>query len=126
MQVFQFIIQSMERFYARQLLGITHNHPGHLRIARRFLCPGWEKVNANSIQKTAVNNEFLVPSVQDIRISYIVNSEIRICTCPMGISDAPCKHQGAVTMKYHIAILNFIPSLIPGDRMIYGYVAFGK
>ena len=126
MQVFQSIIQSIERFYARRLLEIAHNYPGHLRIARRFLCPGWEKVNANSIQKTAVNNEFLVPSVQDIRISYIVNSEIGICTCPVGISDAPCKHQGAVVMKYHIAILNFIPSLTPGDRMIYGYVALGK
>jgi len=44
----------------------------------------------------------------------------------VGISGAPCKHQDAVAMKYHIAILNFIPSLTPGDRMIYGYVALDK
>ena len=116
----------MERFYARRLLGIAHNHPGHLRITRRFLCPGQEKNNANSIQKTAVNNEFLVPSVQDIRISYIVNSEIRICTCLVGISDASYKHQNAVVMKYYIVMLNFIPLLILKDHMIYGYVALSK
>jgi len=90
------------------------------------LCPGWKKVNANSIQKFAVNNEFLVSNMQDIRISYIVNSEIRVCTCPMGISDASCKHQDVVVVKYHIAMLNFIPSLTPGDHMIYDYVTFGK
>src|SRR2546430_2545754 len=44
-QIFHFIIMSMERFYARRLLGIAHKHSGHLRIARCFLCPGWEKID---------------------------------------------------------------------------------
>ena len=125
-QVFQFVIMSMERFYARRLLGIAHNHPGHLKIARRFLCPGWERVNVNSIQRTTTSNEFLVSSTQDSGVFYIVNSEIGVCTCPVGMSGAPCKHQGAVAMKFNIAILNFIPSLTVNDRMIYGYIALGK
>ncbi len=29
-QVFQFITMSMERFYARRLLGIANKHSGHL------------------------------------------------------------------------------------------------
>jgi hypothetical protein len=124
-QVFQFIIMSMERFYVRRLLGIAHKHPGNLRIAKRFLCPGWESVNANAIQKTDVENEFLVPSASNSSF-YTVNSEIRICTCLVGISGAPCKHQGAVAMKFHIAIFNFIPLLTPDDHMIYSYIALGK
>jgi hypothetical protein len=55
-----------------------------------------------------------------------MNSEFGTCTCPIGISGAPYKHQGAVTMKYHIAILNFILSLMPEDRIVYAYVALGK
>src|SRR6266496_3431030 len=43
-QVFQFVVANMERFYERRLLEIAHKHPGHLRIAKRFLCPGWEGV----------------------------------------------------------------------------------
>ncbi|POG80618.1 hypothetical protein GLOIN_2v252347 [Rhizophagus irregularis DAOM 181602=DAOM 197198] len=116
-QIFHFITMSMERFYARRLLGIAHKHPGHLRIARRFLCPGWEKVDANLIQKTNIDFEFIAPSASNSGIFYIVNTKIGACTCPVGISGGPCKHQGAVAMKFHISTLNFIPSLTPNDRM---------
>ncbi|CAB4444906.1 unnamed protein product [Rhizophagus irregularis] len=124
-QVFQFITMNMERFYERRLLGVAHKHPGTLCIAKRFLCPGWEKVDANSIQKTNVANEFLVPSTKNNGLIYVVNSEIGVCTCPIGMSGAPCKHQGAVSMKFHISTFNFIPSLTPDDRMIYAYIALG-
>ena len=39
-QVFQFVVTNMERFYERRLFGIAHKHPGHLRISKRFLCSG--------------------------------------------------------------------------------------
>jgi hypothetical protein len=125
-QVFQFVVANMERFYERRLLGIAHKHPGHLRIAKRFLCPGWEGVDMNSIKETSVENEFSVLSTRQSDLFYTVNSEFGTCTCPVGISGAPCKHQGAVAMKYHISILNFIPSLTPKDCMVYAYVALGK
>ncbi|PKK58339.1 hypothetical protein RhiirC2_796476 [Rhizophagus irregularis] len=104
-QVFQFITMNMERFYERRLLGVAHKHPGTLCIA-----------NAN---------EFLVPSTKNNELIYVVNSEIGVCTCPIGMSGTPCKHQGAVSMKFHISIFNFIPSLTPDDRMIYAYIALG-
>ena len=44
-------------------------------------------------------------------------------SCPVGMSGAPCKHQGAVSVKYHISIFT---SLTPDDRMIYAYIAFVK
>src|SRR3990170_7851473 len=31
-QVFQFVIMNMERFYTRRLLGFANRHPGHLQI----------------------------------------------------------------------------------------------
>ncbi|CAG8837565.1 27676_t:CDS:1, partial [Racocetra persica] len=43
------------------------------------------------------------------------NSEIRICTCQIGTTGVPCKHQGTVAMKFHIKILNFLPSLSPDN-----------
>ena len=126
-QVFQFIIMTMERFYERRLLGIAHRHPGNLRIAKRFLCPGWETVNMNAIQRTNLGNEFLVPSTREnTGLVYTVNSEIGVCSCPVGMSGAPCKYQGAVSVKFHISMFNFIPSLTPDDRIIYAYIALGK
>ncbi|PKB95697.1 hypothetical protein RhiirA5_436223 [Rhizophagus irregularis] len=41
------------------------------------------------------------------------------------MTGAPCKHQGAVSVKFHISNFNFLPSLTPNDRMIYSYIALG-
>ena len=93
------------------------------------MCPGWETVNVNFmnfIQQTSVENEFLVLSTSQYNLFYIVNSEIGTCTCSVGMNGAPCKHQGAVAMKFHIRILNFFPSLTPDDRMVFTYIAFGE
>ncbi|CAB5184998.1 unnamed protein product [Rhizophagus irregularis] len=78
----------------------------------------------NAIQKSSVENEFFVPSAQNSNI-YVVNSEIGTCTCPIGMTGAPCKHQGAVSVKFHISTFNFLPSLTSNDRMIYAYIALG-
>ena len=68
----------------------------------------------------------MIPSTEDASLIYTVNSIIGVCTCPIGMSGAPCKHQEAVAMKFHIAIFNFLPSLTPNDRMLYSYIALGK
>jgi len=125
-QVFQFVTKNMERFYQRRLLDFANKHHGHLQIANRFLCPGWETINENEIQKTSVANEYLVPSAEQSGLFYIVNCEFGTCSCHVGISGAPCKHQGAVSMKFHISTFNFVPSLTPDDRITYTYVALGK
>ncbi|CAG8697421.1 17913_t:CDS:2, partial [Funneliformis caledonium] len=124
-QIFQFIITTMERFYERRVLEIAHRHIGHLRIAKRFLCPNWKIINMNAIQKTCVDNEFLVPSTKDANTFYIINSEIGVCSCPVRMTGAPCKHQGAVSMKYHLSNFNFVPSLTSNDCITYAYIALG-
>ena len=125
-QVFHFIIMNMERFYSLRLLSFAHRHPGHLRLAKHFLCPGWDTVNMNTIRKGNAGNEFLVESVQNAGLFYTVNSGIGTCTCPIGMTGAPCKHQGAVSVKFHLSTFNFIPSLNSDHRMVYAYIALGK
>ncbi|CAG8846364.1 5642_t:CDS:1, partial [Racocetra persica] len=51
--------------------------------------------------------------------------EIGTYSCFVGINGAPCKHQGAVSMKFHLSMFNFIPSLTPNDRANYTYIALG-
>ena len=91
-QVFHFVTENMERYYKRRLLGIAHNHPGHVEISKRFLCLSWEMVNRNSIQATAIKNEYLVPSTKkESGLFYIVNSAIEVCSCPVEMTGVPCK-----------------------------------
>jgi len=68
----------------------------------------------------------LLWSVQKTGLFYIMNSGIRTYTCPIGMTGALCKHQGAVSVKFHISTFNFLPSLTANDRMVYAYIALGK
>src|SRR4051812_12824415 len=36
------------------------------------------------------------------------------------------RHQGAVSVKFHISTFNFLPSLTSNDRMLYAYIALGN
>ncbi|PKY59630.1 hypothetical protein RhiirA4_482542 [Rhizophagus irregularis] len=124
-QVFQFVTTNIERFYVHRLLNFAHKHSGTYRVTKRFLCPGWESVDKDNIKKSNVENEYSVVSTRNDNLTYTVNIEIRICSCPVGINGAPCKHQGAVSAKFHITTLNFLPSLTSEDRMLYAYIALG-
>jgi len=64
--------------------------------------------------------------MKDNDVLYIVNSEIGVYSCCVSMSGILCKHQGAVFIKFHISMFNFIPSLTPDDRMIYFYIALDK
>ncbi|CAG8845869.1 15875_t:CDS:2, partial [Gigaspora margarita] len=81
-------------------------------------------VDKDSICGLANSDDYLVPSTRkETGLIYNVNSAIGTCDCPIGMSGALCKHQGAVAMKYHIRIINFLPSLMPNDRMTFSYIA---
>ena len=46
----------------------------------------------DAIQKTHVDNEFLVLNIKDANSFYIINSKIEACSCPVEITDVPYKH----------------------------------
>jgi len=109
------------------LFGFAHGHSNHMKVAKRFLCLGWDTVDKDSIQSTTVDNEYLVPSVnKDSGLIYIVNNTIRICSCPIRISETPYKYQGTVIVKFHIGMINFLPSLSLDDCMIFSFIASSK
>jgi hypothetical protein len=124
-QVFHFVTENMDHFYKLGLLEIAHKHSGHT-IAKRFFCPSWDAVDSNSIQRTTIENEYLVLSTKDMACFYVVNTAIGTCSCPVGMTGVPCKHQGAVFVKFYISNFNFLPSLTPNNRMIYSYIALDK
>ena len=47
---------------------------------------------------------------------YTVNMDMGLCTCPVGSTGAPCKHQGAVLKKFNIPPFNPLPVSSPDTR----------
>ncbi|CAG8767465.1 6215_t:CDS:2, partial [Racocetra persica] len=76
-----------------------------------------------NIRQTEISMEYLVPSKKKgTDLFYTVNTELCKCTCFVGLSGAPCKHQGAVAAKYHVESLNFFLSLMPNDCTHFAYI----
>ncbi|CAG8673743.1 44306_t:CDS:2, partial [Gigaspora margarita] len=74
--------------------GYSNSHPGYLQIAKQFLYPEWDKINAAELQQSEIDTEYLVPSQKfGTNLFYTVNIEICTCTCFIGLSGAPYKHQ---------------------------------
>ncbi|KAJ8381266.1 hypothetical protein SKAU_G00020440 [Synaphobranchus kaupii] len=42
--------------------------------------------------------------------TYAVDMELELCTCPVGHTGAPCKHQAAVVKNYKVHSNNFLPT----------------
>ncbi|RGB43005.1 hypothetical protein C1646_750389 [Rhizophagus diaphanus] len=74
-------------------------------------------------KRTTIENEYLVLSTKDIAYFYVVNTAIGTCSCPVKMTGVPCKHQGAVSVKFHISNFNFLPSLTLNDHIVYSYIA---
>ena len=69
--------------------------------------------------------KFLVPSKSDSGVTYEVNCQTGICSCPMGSNGNFCAHQAAIALKYGIAGINFIPQK-PEERFNLAKLAIGN
>ncbi len=72
-------------------------------------------------------NKYLILSIkQNSDLFYVVNSEYETCSCPVEMSEALCKHQKAIFIKFYISIFNFIPLLILNNYITYAYIVISK
>ena len=55
-----------------------------------------------------------------------MNTAIWVCSCPVGVRGAPCKHQWAAATKYNLACFNFLPVMSPALRKLFHYLATGR
>ncbi|XP_028439323.1 uncharacterized protein LOC114559089 [Perca flavescens] len=91
-QLVDFITTRLEAYYIRRLTDYANNRLINLSA------PKCDDVDCQKIvQEDEVN--FLVPSAS-AGGWYHVNTGLSCCTCPVGKTGAPCKHQGAVVQTF--------------------------
>ncbi|PKY33800.1 hypothetical protein RhiirB3_453013 [Rhizophagus irregularis] len=95
-----------------------------IKMMKKILYASTEPEMDNHYQDFKHNFFRLYPQLQK-HFDLLWECAIGTCSCHVGMTGAPCKHQGAVSVKFHISNFNFLPSLTPNDRMIYSYIALG-
>ena len=69
---------------------------------------------------------YLVPSESDPSISYVVDMESRLCSCPQGRLTGPCKHKDIVAKTKNLPSFDLIPTNSPKMRQMYMFIATGQ
>ena len=70
-------------------------------------------------------HSFLVPSESVSETSYLVDMEMRSCTCPQGQLRGPCKHKHIVSVSKMIPSFDVLPTSNP-ERRIFMYLGTGQ
>ena len=72
------------------------------------------------------NHTYLVPSETDADVSYVVDMEARLCSCPQGRLTGPCKHKDIVAKSKNIPSFDIIPTNSPKMRQLYMFLGTGQ
>ncbi|CAG8625700.1 3333_t:CDS:2 [Scutellospora calospora] len=123
-QIFQFIINTMDLYYVRRLLSVAHNKLDSF-IALRFKITGWQIGIKEDIEVENLDSMiFRHRSSKDQNMWYRI--DMRLGTCECDLTGRPCKHQASVAKHFHICGLNQIPTMSASKRYYYAYLALGE
>ena len=87
---------------------------------------GRKKININ--EELIVKEDdgtFTVPSETKEDVTYSVNMELRICSCPHGRLKGPCKHRTVVSTSQNIPSFDIVPEASPQMRQVWMYLGTG-
>ncbi|CAG8673336.1 19484_t:CDS:2 [Gigaspora margarita] len=123
-QIFQFIVNTMDLYYIRRLLAVAHNKLDSF-IALRFRLTGWQIGIKDDIEVVDLDSMiFRHKSSKDQNMWYRIDMRLGICECDL--TGGPCKHQASVAKHFHVCGLNQIPTMSASKQYHYAYLALGE
>ena len=120
-------------YYSQRCIDVASNRLTSRLVNQksRFLGPGSAQarkqvnIDVDLIQKED-DGTFSVPSETKADVSYSVDMELRICSCPHGRLKGPCKHRKIVSITQNIPSFDLIPESSPQMRQMWMYVGTGE
>lgn len=122
-QLADFIVMRMDSYYQRRCIDVAnnmtqdHSHSKFLATSKLQQCPQITKLNDTDFEVTSFTNSTIV---------YTVDMDAGFCSCHMGCTGGPCKHQELVMNRFNIPSRNFIPSCDPKMKQLLHKVATGS
>ena len=123
-QMFYFIIETIELHYKRKPLNIANSRLESY-IAVRFRGLDAKKVRKEDITKGASLGWYTVRSQSQVDKFHEVNMHIGVCTCTKGQNGSPCIHQAAVVVHFGDFSVNYIATFSASKRLDIAKLALG-
>ncbi|XP_052130785.1 uncharacterized protein LOC127751360 [Frankliniella occidentalis] len=113
-QLFHILCEEMDSHFKTKLAFVVHNRVKTLRSKFR--------VRPEKLKPLVAENLFSCTDLYQVKnvaknTEYTVDMALQVCSCPVGMCGAPCKHQLAVSQKFKISHHQFLPTNDPEFKM---------
>ena len=122
-QLLDFSLTRLEAYYERRLIDIANNRLD-MTLSRRFLPSNQGKIDKDMVIPVG-GSIYSVCSETKQGVVYSVDMSMGLCSCYVGNTGAPCKHQYAIVKHYNVESLNFVPVSSPMLHNLFYQVATG-
>lgn len=122
-QLFDFLTTKLESYYQSRIAELLNNR-NHPHKKSRHSAPKPELLVPLSCSKFSAH--IYEVSNSKTKMTYTVDMELEICSCPVGSTGAPCKHQFKVTKDFNISSLQFFSTCGPEEKKLYHQIMVGS
>ena len=123
-QLVDFIVVRMEAYYQRRCMDVANNRTQDLPVSKFKLSSGAQQ-QQTTVTKIS-DTMFEVNSLSSQNKVYSVDMSVGFCTCHMGETGGPCKHQEEVIKRFKLPSWNYIPVHDPDMRRLLNKIATGR
>eukprot|EP00057_Strongylocentrotus_purpuratus_P009221 XP_011663695.1 PREDICTED: uncharacterized protein LOC752725 isoform X2 [Strongylocentrotus purpuratus] len=124
-QLADFVSNRLEDYYQRRILDVANGRFDSIPSSKSVVnaCDGLTDQDITKISET----EYKVVSPSESETEYHVNTHVGCCTCNIGRTGGPCKHQAAVVCFHSTPSLNYVPLLTDTNaRLLLYRIATGR
>ena len=93
-------------YYERRLIDAANGRLTQNNVAKRYQ-PASKIIPMTDITKTD-EFAFEVVSTSDRAVTHTVDMNLSVCTCHVGMTGAPCKHQLACAHHFQVSTTNYL------------------
>ncbi|KAK3928292.1 Proepiregulin [Frankliniella fusca] len=122
-QLFDFLVTKLEAYYQSRIASVLNNRH-HPHKKSRHSAPKPDLLVPLSSKKFS-DQIFEVSNAHTKKI-YTVDMEVGMCSCPVGSSGAPCKHQFKVAKDYNLSSAQFFSTCGPKDKLLCHKIMVGS
>ncbi|KAK3925043.1 Laminin subunit alpha-1 [Frankliniella fusca] len=104
-QLFEFLVTKLDAYYKSRIATVLNNRV-HVHQKSRYHAPKTDKLSTLSCTNRISERVFEVKNSKS-SLTYLVDMDAKICSCPKGFTGAPCKHQFYVAKTFNISSPQF-------------------
>lgn len=121
-QLFDYIVTKLDRYFERRITEVINNRTPNYTASRYFIEE--KKLIPLSCQK--ISGDIYIVKNSEKGTEYVVDAAVELCSCPVGVGGALCKHLYKVVKTFNLTSTQVLPFADVNSKMNLFYILTGQ